>query len=301
MNETESGDFFSWLSDILQYPLFKLGKTELTLTSLAQFFFFVVLVFLAENLLRRAIVQRLLRRTHLNPSLQYSLARIGGYIFIFVGLYVALNLVGIDLSSLAILAGAVGVGLGFGLQNIVSNFVSGVMLLAERPISIGDRVEVNGVHGQVKRISLRSTLVVTNDNISVIVPNSNFISEPVVNWSYGDPKVRLRLPVGVAYGTDPERVRSLLLQVALAHPAVLRDPAPNVFFKGFGESSLDFELAVWTAEMTKSPLRFRSDLFFAMEKTLREHGVEIPFPQRDIRLRTDPSAETPSPLDRARK
>jgi len=194
--------------------------------------------------------------------------------------------VGIDLGSLALVAGAIGVGLGFGLQNILSNFISGLILLAERPIAIGDRVEVDGVAGRVRQINLRSTTVVTSDNISIIVPNSAFITSKVVNWSHGDPKVRLRLPVGVAYGTDPDRLKRVLLAVADAHPKALKDPAPTVLFEAFGDSALNFELAVWTAEMLATPRRFRSELNFAVEKALRENDIEIPFPQRDLHLRS---------------
>jgi small-conductance mechanosensitive channel len=164
---------------------------------------------------------------------------------------------GIDLSSLAVVAGALGVGLGFGLQNIVSNFVSGLILLAERPIAIGDRIEVSGVAGQVRKISLRSTTVVTNDNIAIIVPNSDLTTKPITNWSHGDPKVQFRLPVGVAYGTDPEKLRLVLLAVARAHPSVLASPEPTLFFEGFGDSALNFELGVWTQDMAHSPRRFR--------------------------------------------
>ena len=195
-------------------------------------------------------------------------------------------MVGIDLGSLALVAGAIGVGLGFGLQNILSNFISGLILLAERPIAIGDRVEVDGVAGRVRQINLRSTTVVTSDNISIIVPNSAFITSKVVNWSHGDPKVRLRLPVGVAYGTDPDRLKRVLLAVADAHPKALKDPAPTVLFEAFGDSALNFELAVWTAEMLATPRRFRSELNFAVEKALRENDIEIPFPQRDLHLRS---------------
>ena len=147
-------------------------------------------------------------------------------------------------------------------------------------------MEVNGVAGRVQRISLRSTVVVTNDNISVIVPNSSFISESVVNWSHGDPKVRIGIPVGIAYGSDVEKFRKLMTEVVLAHPQVLPDPAPHIFFIGFGDSSLDFELGVWTAEMLQNPKRFRSEIYYAVEKALRVNGIEIPFPQRDLHIRS---------------
>jgi small-conductance mechanosensitive channel len=274
------------LLHIVYYPLMKLGDSNLTLVSLFKFACILVLVFLCERLVRRVLVQRLLHRTHFHPSMQYGIAKIGGYIFIAIGFYIALKLVGIDLSSLAVVAGAIGVGLGFGLQNIISNFVSGLIILAERPIAISDRVEMGEVAGLVTKISLRSTTIVTNDNITIIVPNSDFITNKVTNWSYGDPKVRLRVPVGVAYGTDTERLRRALLEVAAEHPMVLREPPPELFFSGFGDSSLNFELGVWTAEMASKPRRFRSELNFAIERKLRENGIEIPFPQRDLHLRS---------------
>ena len=271
---------------IIYYPLVKLGESDLTLASLFKFACIVALVFLCERALRRLLVRRFLQRTHLQPSMQFAVSKIGGYIFILIGFYVALKLVGIDLSSLAVIAGAIGVGLGFGLQNVISNFVSGLIILAERPISLGDRVELGEVAGLVTQIRLRSTTIVTSDNITIIVPNSDFISNKVTNWSYGDPKVRIRLPIGVAYGTDPQKLRTLLLEVAHDHPNVLREPAPELFFNGFGDSSLNFELGVWTAEMTSKPRRFRSELSYAIERKLRENHIEIPFPQRDLHLRT---------------
>ncbi|HEY5042025.1 MAG TPA: mechanosensitive ion channel domain-containing protein [Verrucomicrobiae bacterium] len=271
---------------ILNHPLFDVGKTPFTLWTVLAILFWLVLVLLVSFLMRRFVVQRLLKRTRFDPSLQYAIHKITGYVFITLGFFIALQVNHVDLSSLAVIAGAVGVGVGFGLQNIINNFVSGLIILAERPITIGDRIEVGTVAGQVTRISLRSTIVVTNDNISIIVPNSDFISHAVTNWSHGDPRVRMRLSVGVAYGTDPEKLKSLLLEVAQGHPKVLADPPPDVFFSGFGDSSLNFELAVWTAEMSSKPRRFRSELYYAIEKKLRENKIEIPFPQRDLHLRT---------------
>lgn len=277
---------FDSLERVFSYRLLKLGESYLTVAGLLELLVLLALVLVAEWLLRRYVVRRALQRTRLDASLQFAVARMSGYAFIALGFYISLQIVGINLTSLAVVAGAVGVGLGFGLQNIVHNFVSGLIILAERPIAIGDRIEISGVAGQVKEIRLRSTTVVTNDNIAYIVPNSDFITNTVINWSHGDLRVRIRLPIGVAYGTDPRRLEKLLLEVALAHPKVLREPGPAVFFLGFGDSSLNFELGVWTTEMTFQPRRFRSELFFAMEQKLREHEIEIPFPQRDLHLRT---------------
>ncbi|MGH7993355.1 MAG: mechanosensitive ion channel family protein [Limisphaerales bacterium] len=285
MNETLN----HWLVDIqnvINYPLIELGDSHLTLNSIAKLLLVMLLVLVAERYLRRILRKRILARTHMEPDLQYAVSRFVGYCFIAVGFFFAFRVIHLDLSSLAVIVGGLGIGIGFGLQNIVSNFVSGLIILAERPIALGHRVEVGGVAGQVTKISLRSTVVVTNDNITIIVPNSNFITNPVTNWSYGDPKVRLRLPVGVAYGSDVEKLRRLLLEIAAENPAVLKDPAPMARFLEFGDSSLNFELAVWTLDMAHRPTRFRSDLYFAIERKLRENQIEIPFPQRDLHLRS---------------
>jgi small-conductance mechanosensitive channel len=293
--KTDAHKVVNDVQGIFDYPLVKLGDSNITLSTLIVFASAIILVFLIEALLRRYLTRRFLTRTKLHPSMQYAVAKITGYIFIAVGFYVALKLVGIDLSSLAFIAGAVGVGLGFGLQNIISNFVAGVIILAERPISIGDRVEMGDVAGLVTRINLRSTTIVTNDNITIIVPNSDFITSKVTNWNYGDPKVRIRVPIGVGYGTDPEKLRRLLLEVAAEHPKVLREPPSEVFFIAFGDSSLNFELGVWTTEMASKPRLFRSELNFAMERKLRENKIEIPFPQRDLHIRSGQLvAPTPS-------
>lgn len=279
----------AWLDE----PLFTLGKTTFTAYALIKFFAWVAALWIGTGLLQRLVLQRLLARTHFDRGLQFAINRIFGYVVICLGLYIALVVNGVDLSSLAVLAGALGIGLGFGLQNIVGNFVSGLIILAERPVSIGDRIEVAGVAGQVRHISLRSTTVVTNDNISMIIPNSDLVSQTITNWSHGDPRVRIRLPVGVAYASDPAKVRDVLLAVAHAHPDVLKDPEPAVFFDGFGDSALNFELGVWTTDRAHAPRRFRSELNFAIERALREHGIEIPFPQRVVHLRP-PVGEPPA-------
>ncbi len=283
MGET-SNSLFGALRSALNSPLLQLGQAQITAWSLLQLAFWLAAIFVAERLLRRHLLERVLSRTHLASSLQFAIGRFAGFTFILLGCSVALQVAGIDLSSLAIVAGAVGVGIGLGLQNIVSNFVSGIIILAERPIALGDRVEIGGVAGTVRRINLRSTTVVTNDDIAIIVPNSDFVITRVTNWTHGDPKVRFRLPFHVAYGTDFDRLRRVLVEVALAHPATLHKPEPALFFIGFGESSIQCELGVWTVQLSSNPLRYKSDLYFAIERALRECGFEIPFPQRDVRV-----------------
>ena len=281
MNET--------LQTIKQFCV-KVWNTELfgsvTIGSILLLLILFASVIIIERIVQKQLIRRFLSRTKLQPSLQFGLSRIIGYTLIAVGFYVAFQLVGVDLSSLAIIAASLGVGIGFGLQNIINNLVSGIIILAERPISIGDRIEVAGVAGRVTKIQLRSTTVVTNDNITMIVPNADFISNTVTNWSHGDPKVRIRVPVGVAYGSDLKLVQRLLLEAAAEHPKALRDPSPVVLFTEFGDSSLNFELGVWTQEMTATPIHFTSEMNFIIDQKLRENDIEIPFPQRDLHVRS---------------
>lgn len=256
--------------------------------SLFQIFLLIALligVFWFSSRTKRFLFNRFLVKSGLDRSLQYAIAQIVSNLVLVIGIFLVLENTGIHLGALTVFAGAVGVGVGFGLQNIASNFISGLVILAERPITIGDRIEVAGVTGQVQQIRARSTVIVTNDNISMIVPNSKFIDSPVTNWTYGDPRVRFRVPIGVAYGSDVNKVREALIAAGRSTAHVLDDPAPSVFLTKFGESSIDFELVVWSSEMSHRPSRFKSDLNFAIEEKLREAGIEIPFPQRDVRIR----------------
>lgn len=280
-------DFASWL----KYPLIRVGDDAITVLTLVKIVVWVGAILGLNFLVQHLFLRRVLAHTRLNLGLQFAIAKIFGYLFVALGFYIALVVNGVNLSSLAVVAGALGLGLGFGLQSIVGNFVAGLVLLAERPVSVGDRIEVSGVIGTVTKISLRATTVTTNDNIAVIVPNSELTSNPVTNWSHGGPLVRLRIPLGVAYGSDLELLRTTLLEVAAANPDVMKSPPPNVFFKGFGDSALNFELGVWTNTMTSAPGRFRSDLNFAIERALRERRIEIPFPQQVVHVRRLPETE----------
>jgi small-conductance mechanosensitive channel len=257
--------------------------------SLVQIFFLIALliaVFWISSRTKRFLFNRFLAKSGLDRSLQYAIAQIVSNIVLIVGIFIVLDNAGIHLGALTVFAGAVGVGVGFGLQNIASNFISGLVILAERPITIGDRVEVAGIAGQVQQIRARSTVILTNDNIAMIVPNTKFIDSPVTNWTYGDPRVRFRVPIGVAYGSDVNKVRDALLAAGRENPNTLKDPAPSVFLEKFGENSIDFELVVWSSEMSSRPRRYRSDLNFAIEHKLREAGIEIPNPQRDLHFRS---------------
>jgi small-conductance mechanosensitive channel len=266
--------------------------------SLVQIFLLIALliaVFWFSSRTKRFLFNRFLVNSGLDRALQYAIAQIVSNLVLVIGIFIVLENTGIHLGALTVFAGAVGVGVGFGLQNIASNFISGLVILAERPITIGDRVEVAGLAGQVELIRARSTVIRTNDNIAMIVPNTKFIDSPVTNWTYGDPRVRFRIPVGVAYGSDVNKVRETLIAAGQSNPHVLHDPAPSVFLKQFGESAMDFELVVWSSEMSHRPSRFRSDLNFAIEEKFREAGIEIPFPQRDLHIRSG-TLQTEKPL-----
>ncbi len=281
------------LRDWLEVPLYSSGSTTVTLWSLAYLVVLVVLLFVVTRRVKNWIVQDLLARSRIELGVRLAVGAIVRYLVIAIGLVVILQTAGIDLSTLTILAGALGVGVGFGLQNITNNVVSGFILLLERPVKIGDRIEVGAVSGDVVNISLRATTVLTNDNIAIIVPNSEFISSKVVNWSYTDRDVRFPVPVGVSYNADPELVRRVLLEVADKEPGVLKEPKPDVLLEEFGESSLNFVLRVWTREFTTTPGVLRSRLNFAISKALKTHGIEIPFPQRDLHLRSGFAAIKP--------
>lgn len=271
--------------DWVTRSLISVGGAEVSLAKLALFLLAVAVVVVAARVLGRVVVSRLLARTAMDPGARYAVARLAYYLLLVLGLMVAFQTSGIEVGSLTVVLGALGVGIGFGLQNIVNNFVSGLILLAERPVQVGDWIEVAGRTGRVTRVGGRSTTIVTGDNITIIIPNADLVTQQIVNWSHGDPKVRFRIPVGVAYGSDLERVREAFLEVANGHPAVLSDPAPAVFFTSFGDSALNLELVVWTVEMAKNPQRFRSELNFAIAAACRRHGIEIPFPQRDLHLK----------------
>jgi small-conductance mechanosensitive channel len=271
---------------VLDRPLLLVGKQPITLLFVIKGILLLVFLAVVARAARVLLESRLLPKTSMAPGQRYAFARAIAYGVFLIGLVVGLQSSGLNLNSLLVLGGAVGVGLGFGLQNIANNFVSGLILLFEQPIRVGDRVEVGNTIGDVVKIAMRSTWIRTNENVVIIVPNSEFVSERVTNWTANDPLVRFSLSIGVGYGSDVEKVREVLFTVARANPDVLRTPEPEVLFNGFGDSALNFELRVWSITKVHMPGVLRSDLYFAMFKALQASGIEIPFPQRDLHLRS---------------
>ncbi len=275
---------------VLYYPLWTTGQTPFTLATILTFLFIFVLGILFVRLLRRKANKILVERLALSPGTVNSLTTLIYYVLILVVLMVALSSVGINLKQVTLVLGALGVGIGFGLQTIANNFVSGIILLTERAIEAGDIVELeDGTIGEVKRISIRSTVIRTYDGLDIIVPNSELVSGRVTTWTYEDDWRRLKISFGVAYGSHPEEVARLAREAALSVASTVEDDrhAVQVWFEGFGDSSLDFTLVVWVRmHGLKSKTGLKSDYYYALYRKLTEAGIEIPFPQRDIHIRT---------------
>lgn len=247
-----------------------------------------VIALLARGV-RRLLLNYILNRTPMDLSVRHAVATSAQYLIVTLGfLYLLQSAARLDLTMLGLVAAAVGVGVGFGLQNIANNLVSGIFILFERPIKVGDRIEVGEVHGHVVRIAARATTVRTNDNIDFIIPNSSFTSFNVINWSHGDQKVRFRIPVPVAYGSDARLVERLLLEVAEENENVLKEPSPRVVFWAFGDSALEFQLRVWTTRMLHRRGAFFGQINLAIYEKFEQHGIRIPVPQRDLHLKTVP-------------
>ena len=241
----------------------------------------------ATRFVQRRLLERVLPQTNLSVSVQHSLAAGIGYFGAILAAALTIAVVGVDLTNIALVAGALSVGIGFGLQNVVNNFVSGVILLAERPIKVGDWVVVGAMEGFVKRINFRGTELETFQRASVIIPNAEILSTPLTNWTHKDRRGRIDIAIGVAYGSDTGRVRDVLIEVAEANDQVATDPPPFVLFMDFGASSLDFELHCFTGEVTLRR-RIASEIRFEIDRRFREEGIEIPFPQRVVHTVGEP-------------
>lgn len=279
------GQVVDTLGSTFTADLFSLGNESYSLLDLAILLGLFAILFIVSRVVRRVLRLRVLSLTGLNRAAQETIAVIANYAFVFIGTIVVLQIWGLDISSLTVFAGVLGVGIGLGIQGIAKEFVSGLVLIFERPIQVGDFVDVGGLMGTVERISVRSTEISTLDRISVILPNSRFLEAEVINWSHRSPVSRLRIPLGVAYGSDLATVRSTLLDAAREHSDILSVPPPIVFFMGFGNSSLDFDLLVWISDPRKQ-FQIKSDLYFRIDELFRDRQVEIPFPQRDLHVRS---------------
>jgi len=276
---------FTLIRELLTRTLFTLGeKTPITLEGIFYFLIAILLLFYITDKFQKKVVHKILVKSNIDLGVSESIGTIFRYIAITIGLFVIIQTAGIDLTALGFIAGALSVGIGFGLQGITNNFISGLIILFERPVKVGDRIDVGEISGDVVRIAARATTVITNDNISIIIPNSEFINSRVINWSHNDRRIRFNYTVGVSYDENPRIIRKLLLDVAKENNAVLKHPPPDVLFQDFADSALIFNLRVWTYEYTDRPNVLRSHIYYAIFKKFDDNNIKIPYPQRDLHL-----------------
>jgi small-conductance mechanosensitive channel len=273
------------VGEIMQQPLLHVNQRPVTITSIVLGIIIILVFVFLSKWLRKIAKSKLFPKYELDEGIQLVILKLAHYLLVGLGIIVAVQSIGLNLTSLAVVFGLLSVGIGFGLQNVAANFVSGLIILFERPIKIGDRITIGDVLGDVMDINLRATLIRTIDNVSIIVPNSEFISSHVINWSHRDPKIRVHVPVGVAYGSDVPLVIKSLLEVAQNHVEVLKEPPPKVWFNEFADSSLNFELLVWIAH-PKRRLEIISELNKRIDDIFRKNEIRIPFPQRDLHIRS---------------
>ncbi len=278
-------EFFSYIRDILNIQLFTISEVPVTTASILIFLLLLTFFIIAGIFARRAINRKIFKRFHVDEGTSYTLSRITQYVIITIGVLISFNFVGINLSSLTVIFGLLSVGIGFGLQNVTSNFISGLIILFERPISVGDRVVVNDIEGDIIEINIRSTMVRTVNNISIVVPNSEFVSKDVINYSHGDPTYRLDVNVGVSYDSDLDTVLKALNEVAANNSNVMKNPEPEVHLIEFGDSSWNMQLRSWIPNVKDYP-KIRNELNQAIVRTFRQYNIVIPFPQRDLHVRS---------------
>ena len=272
---------------------FHSGQLTISFGAVVGFAIMVAATFLLSAVIRFAVEEEIYPRLARERALPFAVSTLIHYTLVLGGFMLGLAALGVDLTKITIVAGALGVGIGFGLQGLVNNFVSGLVILSERRINVGDAVQIGDVGGRVQQMGIRACLVRTWDGAEVIVPNASLTTEKVTNWTLSDHRRRIDVPIGVAYGTSPERVADILLGVARKHADVIADPAPLVFFRGFGDSALQFELQAWTNRFERWAVA-RSEVAVAAYAALREASIEIPFPQRELRLRAEQPEHRPA-------
>ena len=267
----------------LTTPIVSLGNRGYSLLDVLVLVTLFVVLWVGSGAVAGVLKSRVLQIAGADQRVRELVAVFTRYALVLLGSIVLLQIWGLDVSSLTLLASVLGVGIGFGLQNTANNFVSGLIITLERPIQVGDFINVGDLQGTVERIGTRTTEIRTLDRVSIIVPNSRFVDNQVINWSLGNPVSRLHLPVGVAYGSPVETVRTALLEAARRHPDVLANPAPQVWLVNFGESAMMFDLLVWICE-PREQYRIKSDLYYRVVESLAKYNIKIPFPQRDVHV-----------------
>ncbi|TVR45366.1 MAG: mechanosensitive ion channel family protein [Puniceicoccaceae bacterium] len=269
------------------------GNFTITPLSVLVGFLLLLLVSVLASFVKKLLAQRLLPRAGLSVGVANAVGSLAGYFILLVGILSILPVMlpGFNFATLTLILGALSFGIGFGLRNVADNFVSGLILLLERPVKVGDRIVVGDLEGSVVDIRARSTTVRTNDNIDIIVPNAEFVSGRVTNLSHNDNRVRFKMPVGVHYNSDVHLVEKALLEAAAAAPHVLKQPAPAARFLAFGDSALEFELRVWSDTLFEKPNALRSEVNFLIWEMFKKYGIQIPYPQRDLHVKEWPGGK----------
>lgn len=286
----EGVSIFRRIWELLNHPI--LNQPQFTAISTFAALLTIILALFLSRRLGRILERRMAQRAYIDAGVRYTIARLATYVVIIIGALSALNIVGVALTSIAVIFTALSVGIGFGLQYLAADIASGFILLFERPVRVGDRITIGEDEGDVQSIKLRTTIIYTNDRIAIIVPNSKLVTQRVINWSYGDPRARISIPIGVATTSEVNLVTTTLLSAAENVENVLTDPPPKVQFLRFGEYSLDFRLLVWTRNPSRHP-QIKSDINYRIERLFRERGIEIPFPIQKLML-------SPTDADRMR-
>ena len=280
----DSAGVFTRIWDFLTRS-FTFGRITVSISSVIIGVLALMLTMLIARYSSSFVEGRLKLRTHIDPGLRYTICRLIRYTVIIVGTLISIKQAfAVDLTSLAVIFTALSVGIGFGLQYLAADIASGLILLFERPIRVGDRITIGDDEGDVESINLRTTVVATNDRIAIIVPNSKLVSQRVINWSYGDPRARIAIPIGVADDSDIDLVSRTLIEAAQGVDNVLTDPPPRVQFMKFGDYSLDFRLLVWTKQPRRHP-QIRSDINYRIANLFRERSIRIPYPTQEFRLK----------------
>jgi small-conductance mechanosensitive channel len=284
------------LQTIANYPLVSLGPAVISIAVVLKSIFLFWVLFIIASRVTAFLQERLATTTDIDPSLSFALTRFLKFFLFSLGVLITLDTAGVNLSTLTIFGGALGLGIGFGMQNITNNLVSGIILLIDRSIKQGDVITVGDSYGWVVKLGARYIVVRTRDGVEKLIPNANLIATEITNWSHSDRAVRLHVKVGVSYKSDPFQVRDLLLHVADNHPRVLKYPQPNILFINFGESSLDFELRLWISDPQEGIENVRSAVRFEIWKVFKENGIEIPYPQRDLHVKSSAAVMAPPSL-----
>jgi small-conductance mechanosensitive channel len=275
-------EMIEWMNE----PRFRFGDLEFSVARILTVILAVLLTFAVAKLVRRLLQVRLFKKSTMDQGVQNAVATLTYYTLIVVGLGATISHMGLDLTSIALFSGALGLGIGIGLQEVARNFVSGIVLLLGRTVRPGDRIEVGDLEADVSKIGGHSTVLITRDQAAIVVPNSWLLTSNLINWTLTGAVRRLRFNIGVSYKSDPDQVTKALISAALRAEGVLQEPEPYVVLTGFADSSIEFGLTVFTSSHLRRPARLKSNVLYQVIHEFREQGIEIPYPQRDLHFRS---------------